>query len=136
MVATGRYALKRIVLGIVSFFSSSTLRFRMRLVDSFYDGKIFILIFLILILADIIFGLSSLEIRSNCLSIYFLFVPESSPPVFIRIILILVSAVCWPRNRSSPIILSLNIMLDRRGIFCVFRIRGLRNIRLLFICIY
>ncbi len=136
IAAIGRYALKRIILGIVSFFLSSTLRFRMRLIDSFYDDKVFILISLVSVLADITSGLSPLEIRSSCLFIYSLSISEFSPPVFIRIVLILVSAACWSRNRSSFIILSFNIMSGRRGIFCVFRTRGLRNIRLLFIYIY
>ncbi len=63
----------------------------MRLVGFFYDGRIFILTFLVLVLADITFRLSLLEIRSSYLFIYFLSVPESSPPVFIRMVLILIS---------------------------------------------
>ncbi len=136
MTITGRYAPKRTILEIVSFFSSSTLHFRMRLVGFFYDDKVPTLTSLVSILTDIISGLSPLEIRSSCLFIYFLFVPESSPPVSTRIILILVSAAYRSRNRNFFIILSLNIMPGRRGAFCVFRIRGPRNIRLLFIYIY
>ncbi len=136
MAVIGRYVLKRIILGIVSFFSSSTLRFRIHLIDSFYDGRASALTFFISVLADITFRLLPLEIRSSCLSIYFLSVSESSPPVSTRIVLILVSAVYWPRNRSSPITFSLNIMSGRRGILCVFRTRDLRNTRLLSIYIY
>src|SRR6266498_5548129 len=131
MITTGRYALKRIVLGIISFFPSSIFRFRIRLMGFFYDGKISALISLVLILVDIILGLSPLEIRSSYLSIYFLFMPESSSPVFTRMVLILVNVVCWPRNRSFFIIFSFNVMAGRRDTFCVFGIRGLRNIRLL-----
>ncbi len=83
MAATGRYALKRIILEIVSFFLSSTFRFRMRFVGFFHDGKVSILISLVSVLVDIISGLSPLEIYSSCLFIYFLSMPESSPPVFI-----------------------------------------------------
>ena len=93
MVATGRYAPKRIILGLVNFFLSSTLRFKMRLVSFFYNGKIPTLTSFVLILTNITSGLSSFEIRSSCLSIYSLFIPESSPPVFIRMILILISAI-------------------------------------------
>ncbi len=131
-----RYAPKRTILEIVNFFSFSTLRFRIRLVGFFYNDKVSILISLVLILIDITSGLSSLEIRSSCLSIYFLFMPEFSPLVFVRIVLILISAIYWPRNRSFLIILSFNVMSGRRGTFCVFRIRGLRNTRLLSIYIY
>jgi len=91
MAATRRYAPKRTVLGIINFFLSFILRFRMRLVGSFYNDRISTLTSLVLILINIIFGLSLLEIRSSCLSIYFLFMPESSSPVFIRMVLILVS---------------------------------------------
>ncbi len=136
MTVTGRYALKRIVLGIVSFFLSSTLRFKIRLVGFFYDDRVSTLTSLMLVLANIIFRLSPLEIRSNYLFIYFLSIPESSPPVSIRIILILISAACWSRNRSFFITLSLNIMPGRRGTLYAFRTRGPRNTRLLFICIY
>ncbi len=108
----------------------------MRLVDSFYNGKVSILISLVSVLANIISGLSPLEIHSNYLFIYFLFIPESSPPVSTRMILILINATYWPRNRSSPITLSLNIISSRRDMFYIFKIRGLRNIRLLFTYIY
>ncbi len=136
MAATGRYALKRIILKIISFFSFSILHFRMRLMDFFYDGKISALTSLVLVLTNITSRLSPLEIRSSYLFIYFLSVPESSSLVSTRIILILVSVAYWPRNRSSLITLSLNIIPGRRGTLCVFGIRGLRNIRLLSIYTY
>ena len=136
MAATGRYVLKWIILGTASFFLFSTLRFRMRLIDSFYNGKVFILISLVSVLINIISGLSSLEIRSSCLFIYFLSVPESSPPVSTRIVLILVSVIYRSRNRSSFIIFSLNIISGRRGTLYIFKTRGSKNTRLLFIYIY
>ncbi len=136
MTAIGRYALKRIILGIINFFSSSTLRFRIRLVDSFYNSKISALTSLVLILTNITSRLSPLEIRSNYLFIHSLSIPESFPPVSTRMVLILVNIIYWPRNRSSFITLSLNIISGRRGILYIFRTRGLRNIRLLSIYIY
>ncbi len=136
MAATGRYILKRIILEIVSFFLFSILRFRMRFVGFFYNGKVSVLISLVLVLVDITSGLSPLEIYSSCLSIYSLFIPESSPPVSTRMVLILMSVVYWPRNRSSLIVLSFNIISDRRGTLHIFRACGPRNIRLLSICIY
>ncbi len=136
MIVIGRYAPKRIILEIVSFFLSSTLRFRMRLVGFFYNGKIPALTSLVLILINIILGLSPFEIRSSCLSIYSSFIPESSPPVSTRIILILINITYWPRNRSSLITFSLNIISGRRDTLYTFRIRGLRNTRLLSIYIY
>ena len=136
MAATGRYALKRTILGIVNFFSSSTLRFRIRLVGSFYNSKIPALTSLVSVLANITSGLSPFEIRSSYSFIHFSSVSESSPPVSTRITLILMSTTYWPRNRNSSIILSFNIMPGRRGAFYIFRIRGPRNTRLLFIYIY
>ncbi len=136
MAATGRYALKRTILEIISFFLSSTLRFKMRLIDSFHDGKISTLISLVSVLINIISRLSPLEIRSSYLSIYSSSVPESSPPVSTRMALILISTTYRSRNRSSPITLSLNIMPGRRGALYIFRTRGLRNTRLLSIYIY
>ena len=93
MAATGRYALKRIILGIVSFFLSFTLRFRMRLVGFFHNGKVSVLISLVLVLINIILELSPLEIRSSCLFIYSLSVSESSPPVSTRMALILINII-------------------------------------------
>ncbi len=108
----------------------------MRFVGSFYNNKVFILIFLVLILADIISGLSSLEIYLSYLFIYFSSVPESSPPVSTRIILILISITYWSRNRNSFITLFFNIIPGRQGTLYIFKIRGPRNTRLLFIYIY
>jgi len=122
MAATGRYTPKRTILGIVSFFSSSTFRFRIRLVSSFYNGKIPTLTFFVLVLADIISGLSPLEIRSSCLFIYFLSVPESSSLVSIRMVLILVSVACWLRNRSSFIIFFLMLCLADEALFIHLRL--------------
>ena len=136
IAATGRYALKRIILKIINFFSSSTFHFKIRLINSFYNGKIPTLTSLVLVLTNITSGLSPLEIRSSYLFIHFSSIPESSPPVSIRIILILISTTYRSRNHSSPIILSLNIMPGRRGVLYIFRTRGPRNTRLLFIYIY
>ena len=136
MAATGRYAPKRTILRTANFFLSSTLRFKMRLIDSFHNGKISALIFLVSVLINIISRLSSLEIRSSYLSIHFLSIPESFPPVSIRMTSILVSVIYWPRNYNSPITLSLNIMSGRRDILYIFRTRDLRNTRLLSIYIY
>ena len=136
MTITGRYAPKRTILEIVSFFSSSTLHFRMRLVGFFYDDKVPTLTSLVSILTDIISGLSPLEIRSSYLFIYFLSMPESSSPVSTRIVLILVNITYRSRNRNSPITLSLNIISGRRGAFYTFRTRGPKNTRLLSIYTY
>ncbi len=136
MAVIGRYALKRIILRIISFFLSSILRFRIRLISSFYNDKVSTLIFFVSVLINIISGLSPFEIRSSYLSIHFLSIPESSPLVSTRIILILISTIYRSHNRSSPITFSLNIMSGRQGALYTFKIRGPRNTRLLSIYIY
>ena len=98
--------------------------------------EVFILISLVSVLADITSGLSPLEIRSSYSSIHFSSIPKSSSPVSTRITSTLINTIYWPRNRSSPIILSLNIMPGRRGILYIFRTRDPRNTRLLFIYTY